>query len=338
MVEASTFDRVSRWLGHRNDRREAVLKGTGLVGAVLAGITTRSRRVRAAPPPLPPLYEDWPPCSDDRADYCVAEYTIGGIDRLAAPTPDLRLWVLGTKSQPDDTEVNRVEWSVNGERTQSLDESTLDQDVVVRLRTGRLRPTFGAAWGVGLFASLSGSTEDGWMMTFTGRPGLRQSPSRDDPEVADEARVVCSGMYHDLTESNPGYPDGLYVSTIQNAGFPEWRDGAWLVSLHAPHLAADGSVNRGSYSAWISPDNLARMGLTIEQAVAGGLAVTVTDDGVVAPVPPFSVTEREGGASIAIIDLTFSSPILKMAKKGGGRCAKKCLRGQVCRKGRCVRR
>lgn len=107
-----------------------------------------SRTARAAPPPLPaPSWDSsWPVCSAERPDYCISRFEVGGVDRLATPNPETRLDVLGTANDPAATVIDRVEWSINSQTGgQDLSSDMLDQDILVTIRTGRLRTSYGVA-------------------------------------------------------------------------------------------------------------------------------------------------------------------------------------------------
>lgn len=150
-------------------------------------------------------------------------------------------------------------------------------------------------------------------MTTTARPAVLQNTVNAGSEQADVAVTMCTGTLFDVT-STPGFPDGQYMWTSANImGQPVWQAGTWSINLWAPHFAAPGStpdgLTHGNYSAWISPQNVQAMGLTLDQAAAGEIAVTRTDDGVTTPVAA-TVEQREGGVYIDIPDLTFSSPTL----------------------------
>jgi hypothetical protein len=337
-LDVTRFDTVARALGQQISRRGALRTGSGVLAAALVGGAARTQTVLAAPDPPPPPYNgtpgtEWPVCSEERPDYCIARFEVGSVNQLNTPAPEFQAQAMSMLIGPGSTEVNRVDFKVD-----PLTNADAGREVLLAIRTGRLKLTNGAIWGRGGFVAVSGNDEDGWEATITGRVALVQLGGPPDPEQATHAKSGFSGILHDLRRENPGYWDGQYVTNnAMSATSPMWVDGGWVVNLWAPHYAVPGTtpdgLTHGSYSAWMSPQNVQAMDLTVEQALAGQLAVTRTDAGVTAPVAA-AVTQRAGGVFIDIPDLTFSEPTLRFAKADGSGHQKKRKKSKKGKKGK----
>lgn len=346
---AKTFATAISPLGSRSNRRTALRVGTG----VLVGVTTSSfvrGQVRAAEssPGLPPESRDpWPACSDTESydSYCIAEFSVDGVDQLATNPPRYEAIVHGSTSRPNDISPDRLEWRVHRRNLEdwdgSLTQAELSKEVHLRFRSGQLNPVVAFSRGVGVEMRVTGSDAEGWEAEFRGHPGISPTSQPSDPEQATFISLVyLAGMA--LIPSSPfigdweGY-EGYMASTAKTFGTPQWVGDGWQVYLESPHFMPDGSVTHGSYNAWMTAGTLQRLGLTVDQAVNGGLTVTQTEDGVTSPAQA-EIFELDGGVYFRIPDITFSQQIISIRGRGRGKCARKCRKGRVCRKGRCVKK
>jgi len=108
-LDVTRFDTLTRSLARRTSRRQALRTGSGFVAAALAGSTLQRRTVLAAPAPVPEPVpgrnstEEWPVCSEERPDYCISRFEVGGVDRLTNPTPEIRPFVAASINSMLDT-------------------------------------------------------------------------------------------------------------------------------------------------------------------------------------------------------------------------------------------
>jgi hypothetical protein len=270
------------------------------------------------------------------------------VDQLNTPKPDYNLYAfrLRTGDGPEDQSTMRPVWILNrleGGQETGLKDQDLSLEVELHLRLGRLHPVLVSQISGVSYTKVFGNETDGWELTSHGLPGLFSFPGED--EQSTDAWVVFQGEGYQRAEWPAEFTPfkGMTASSAYS-DYPIWEDGAWKVRLYAPHFLPDGSVRHGSYSAWISPETLSDLQLTLDAALAGGLSVAREDDGVTSPVEA-ALTARDGGVYIEIPDLTFSSPAIVMKKRAKpapdtpppGGCMPKCRKGRVCKKGICLK-
>src|SRR5215213_6628153 len=131
-----------------------------------------------------------------------------------------------------DVPATRVEWGLYKGNSQDLGAAMLNSDVVIGIRTGRIKPETGMAWARGSVVSLAGNADAGWEVTIPTRPVVQQSRVSDaDSERSETAGVFCWGTIHDRdTRSWAVAAQGLYTWTSANSATgPWWMDGAWHI-------------------------------------------------------------------------------------------------------------
>lgn len=346
------IDRVARWVAGTGTRRTVLRASAALVSTIAVGRQAPGFDVAAAegPPPPPSEREYWPACSDERRHYCVAELRVDGVDQLNTtnPTYSLSAFRLRTSEGPEDTSTMRPLWILNrleGGQERGLQDQDLGVEVELRLKLGQLHPILVIQTSGIASIQVSGNDADGWELVSRGVPALFSFPG--DDEQSDSAWATYWGEGYQRAEW-PAEFDSFRgtISASAISGYPTWEEGAWRVGLSAPHFLPDGSVRHGSYSAWVSPQTLTDLHLTLEEALSGGLSVTREDGGVTSSVNA-SLTARDGGVYIEIPDLTFSTPTIVMKKRAQppapdatstGKCDPKCRKGRVCKNGRCKKK
>ncbi|MFN8675815.1 MAG: hypothetical protein U0Z70_05515 [Thermomicrobiales bacterium] len=323
-------------------RRDLLRAG---VGAALAGIlAARSPEAAfAALPPIPDASNDyWPVCSDPAQHYCVEAFTANGVDLLHGSSPPYQGLVVATRDVVTPGPADRLQWSVLGAQDRMTpDDAGTEFRFVVRC--GRLEPTVTFMRATGAELWKSGEATSGWRLEVRGRPSIM--PHGNDPlggGVATTLWTEFDGM--SLHRQAPtlsmweGFEGYMSTSGAHSYSPPYRRGDGWFIVLRGYHFWPDGvTLNQGSYQAWVSPQSLQTLGLTVRQAVAGGLAVSRIDDGVESVINAVIAADA-GGVKIEIPDLTFSSPTIAIRKRGKGGCAKKCRKGRTCKNGRCVKK
>jgi hypothetical protein len=341
-MDADHFDRLTKFLSTATTRRAALRAAAGLFGGLATAGLGRGRGQAAGPaPPIPPPSLDpWPACSEARTHYCVAAFSVDGVNQLV-DDPDYTPLVSGTNTLTNGT-TDRLNWDVwprNGE----LQAADLSKEIVLRIRAGRLEPVFTAMRVTGVRLQASGDATSGWEIEVRGRPAPVPGCNTDPLSCEQATTMAVTFQGESLHRTNPtlnglnGFEGYLAGSNLNGFGSPRWQGDAWHITLHSPHLMPDGSITHGSYRAWMTPGTLQRLKLTTQEALAGGLAITRIDGGVESAVNA-AITALDGGVLIDIPDLTFSSPTIAIGKRGGGKCAKRCRKGRVCKKGRCVKK
>lgn len=355
-MQAERFDRVVHALSLMISRRQGVAALLGGLASALPALDMEAKRrsldaVASAPPPLPPPSLDaWPACSPEREHYCVEVFTLGGVDHLiesSDPNPEYLALVHGTGS-PESSVADRLEWHIY-RRPQNLQVDDLDKEIVLRIRSGLLEPVATIIWATDCRMSVTGDAASGWIVEIRGRPTT--IPTTDEGGLGGEQATfefidfLGSGIHRDSPHRSvwgdfEGYAVGTNIHAISP---PHWRSPelergiGWDMVIGSTHLRLDGSLTHGAYRAWLAPGALQRLAITPEQAVAGDLLVTRTDDGVGSPVTA-TLSVLDAGVLIEIPDLTFSTPTISMLRRRGGACATKCKRGRICKNGRCVKK
>ena len=322
--------------------RRSVLRA---VAGLAVGTAIAERGQRSAAAEAPPLIPDssmyrWPACTDARRFYCVDSFSVDGVDQLIGQDPEFEPWVLADRGPVDGGVVaDRLQWSVfpvNG----NLQMSDLARDFQIGVRAGLLEPFTAFMRGEGFEMEVTGNSTTGWYVGLHGKPAVDFLVPSGEQEPT-ELQVVFQGMGYHRTESNLsmwGRFEGYVASnSIHGYSPPRWQGNGWHMGLQSFHFLPDGSVNHGSYRAWMSPQSLRLMKLSIAEALQGALAVSRVDDGVESAVTAV-ISETGGGVLIDIPDLTFSSPTISIRKRGKGGCAKKCRKGRVCKNGRCKKK
>ncbi len=344
------IDRVARWMAETGTRRTMLRTGAGLVSTIAVGAHVHGYASAEGPPPPPPEREAWPACSDERQHYCIVDLLVAGVDQLNSPNPGYRLsaFRLRTGDGPEDPLTMRPIWYLNrlvNGNERDLEDQDLDVEIELRLRLGQLHPVLVTQTSGISYIQVSGNDADGWEVASLGSPALFSYPGED--EQAEDAWVVFQGEGYQRSEWPAEFePFKGMIAASAFADYPIWEDGSWKVRLYAPHLLPDGSVRHGSYSAWILPQTLTDLHLSLDEALTGGLTVTREDGGVTSPLDA-SLTARDGGVYIEIPDLTFSTPAIVMRKRANpaapeapspGTCEPRCRKGRVCKSGRCKKK
>jgi len=329
-LDVTGFDSFTQAFGSHISRRGALRTGSGVLAGLLAGGTLERRTAHAAPVPVPPPGVEWPVCSAERPDYCISRFEVDGIDRLADPL-DVRPFVGGQSTWFGGS----VDWNLFGNR---ISAALTDKDIVLGIRTGRLKPSMGIAAAHGTTVTVSGDDATGWEVTIPARVMRRAVPDPANHEQAVAIYPTCNGRFFDYRQGYGNPNDGMFMWTDAFAvDGPFWRDGGWDIRLSAPHFAppdtSPDGLNHGSYACWMTPQALQMLDLTVPQALAGQLTITRTDNGVLTPIAT-SLTERAGGVLIDIPDLTYSSPTLRFANANGSKNQTKRKKGKKGKKGK----
>src|SRR3954470_1541477 len=94
-------DQLERLAGSRLSRRGTLAAtAAGLITTLVGDKTQGAMRhpfatAASPPPPIPPAsFDFWPACSPEREHYCVAAFSVDGVDQLAAADPDFAAGVL----------------------------------------------------------------------------------------------------------------------------------------------------------------------------------------------------------------------------------------------------
>lgn len=335
------IDDLARVMVSRSSRRSVFRAVAGLAIATAIGQRELSSAAAESPPPIPESSMDrWPVCSDSRRFYCVESLSVDGVDQLSAQHPEFEPWVLADRGIVDGGVVaNRLQWSVfpvNG----NLQMSDLAREFHIGIRAGLLEPFAAFMRSEGFMMAVTGNATTGWHVDVQGKPAVGFLVPSGGQEPT-ELQVSFQGMGEHRTASNVAMWNRFegYVAANSIHGFspPRWQGDGWKMDLESFHFRPDGSVNHGSYRAWISPASLRLMKLTPANALQGALAVTRIDEGVESALSAV-LSETNGGVLIDIPDLTFSSPTISIRKRGKGGCAKKCRKGRVCKNGRCKKK
>lgn len=335
------IDDFARGIAGSGSRRSVLRAFAGLtVGTAMAERGMHSAAAET-PPPIPDSSMDrWPVCSDTRRFYCVDSFSADGIDQLSTQNPEFEPWVLADRGIVDGGVVaDRLQWSVfpvNG----NLQMSDLVRDFQLGIRAGRLEPFTAFMRGENFEMTVTGAATTGWYVELHGKPAVSFLVPSGGHEPTD-LQVTFQGVGFHRTESNltgwGGFEGYVAASGIDAYSPPRWRGDGWQMDLWSFHFRPDGSVNHGSYRAWMSLKSLRLMKLSLSEALRGALTVTRIDDGVESAVAAV-LSELDGGVLIDIPDLTFSSPTISIRKRGKGGCVKKCRKGRVCKNGRCKKK
>ena len=341
VVSESRLDSVARWLAGAESRRAVIRAGAGLA---LGGLipARMPELAGAAPPPVPAASNDnWPICSDPDQHYCVETFTADGVDLLTDATRYQWMFV-ADRDVVSPGPATRMGWDVIGDRDRM---TVADAETKFRfvVRCGRLEPTATFMRATRGVLRKTGDAANGWRLEIVGQPSV--TPGGDNPLGTGQA----TGLMTDFSGSSlhrkaatlsmwEGFEGFISVSGAASYSPPYRRGDGWYVGLRGYHLWPDGvTLNQGSYQAWVSPQSLQTLGLTVEQAVAGGLTVARIDDGVESSIRA-TLAADAGGVLIEIPDLTFSSPTIAIRKAGKRGCATKCRKGRVCRNGHCKKK
>lgn len=331
------IDRLSRWLAGAGSRRNVLRATLGAAGALAAAGMRIAPASAESPPPIPNSSpEPWPVCSETRRFYCVESFSVDGVDYLGAVQPDYELRVTAINNSGESGEADRVFWFVLA--TSQPEDRQLEMHL--RLRTGLLEPVLTFAHASEFSMEVMGGTGTGWLMDAQGKPGFvvsQLNPQNFDQAAALSHVLTGTSIHRTYSDGWGGFEGYVQVDGIRSYGPPVWQRDGWQIGLNSVHLLPDGSVNHGSYRAWISPRSMQKLQLTPGQAVSGELRVSRTDDGLESPVGAV-LTEQRGGVLVEIPDLTFSSPTISMRRRSNGGCAMKCRRGRVCKNGRCKKK
>jgi hypothetical protein len=345
-MDAEHIDRLARVMATGGNRRALLSTAAGLVGAAV-GTRLGLHGMAAAGLPAPPTgFTDWTVCPDAQSHYCIAAFSANGVDQLTVANPDFLPQVSSAPNFGSSGPAVAMFWSVNTFGSGiggQLTEEDLGANLVLRVRSGLLRPHVSFGFGKLIRITTRGDAASGWEFEVRGQPGLRALSATPGPVPAERAsstQVAFNGNVYDRSSTLAQHLafEGYWNSTAGTVSSPSFnrdRQG-WQVTLANSHFMPDGvSLFHGYYSAWIAPGALAAIGLTADEAVAGGLEVTRADGAVVAPVAA-TLLALDGGAFIEIPDLTFSSPTILMARRGQRGCTPRCRKGRVCKQGRCV--
>ena len=351
-MDADRFDSVAKTLAAPRSRRTMLRAAAGVIAGLATARFAPMRAQAADPvPPIPaPSLTPWPPCSGAISHYCVAEFTADGVDQLSSPTPEYQVFVYGTGSLVGATVADRLEFLLyRTDGDLQLKQTDLDTQIVLKLHAGQLEPVSTHMRGVAMSMRKTGDGVSGWDLEYRGRPSIQ--PGYYDASGLEHSQFtwftfqslsLCRNS--SMLGGWSGYEGYMASANVSGSSPPSWINQGWHVNLMSPHLAEDGSVLHGSYAAWMTAGTVQRMGLTIEQAIAGGMTVTRRDGGLVSDVPA-SISERDGGLFIEIPDLTFSSPTIVLQGPGGGGGSgqgpgpsESCAKGRSFKNGRCVKK
>ncbi|MBL8127016.1 MAG: hypothetical protein JNM64_05220 [Chloroflexia bacterium] len=249
--------------------------------------------------------------------------------------------VMGTRDSVTAGAAERIEWwalPAAGE----FQLADLQREMRLRFRTGRLEPVITYMQASDFSMDVSGSAANGWLIDVRGKPAVVPGAFDIDNMVrADLLFFQFQGLARHRTSPIlagwGGFEGYMAVDSVFGFSAPRWRGDGWNVFLESFHLLPDGTVNHGSYRAWVAPAALQRLDLTTAQAISGALLVSRIDDGRESAVAAV-LSAHDGGVLIDIPDLTFSSPTIVIRKRGKSGCSQKCRKGRTCKNGRCVKK
>ena len=169
-MDANHFDRLAKVLSTARTRRAALRGAVGLVGGVVTARTTplRARAAAPAPPIPPPSLDPWPACSETQSHYCVAAFSVDGVDQLTNDS-DYFPVVVGTASQQGLAVADRLEWHIYP-RAGELQSSDLNKAIVLRIRSGQLEPVMTVMRSTAVRMRTSGDASSGFEVEVRGRP------------------------------------------------------------------------------------------------------------------------------------------------------------------------
>jgi hypothetical protein len=218
--------------------------------------------------------------------------------------------------------------------------SDLVREFHIGIRVGLLEPFAAFIRSEDFAMAVTGNAASGWHVDVQGKPAVGFLVPSGGQEPT-ELQVSLQGMAEHRTATNVAmwnrFEGYVAANSVHAFSPPRWQGDGWRMDLESFHSLPDGSLNHGSYRAWISPASLSLMKLTPANAVQGALAVTRIDMGVESAVSAV-LSETNSGVLIDIPDLTFSSPTISIRRRGKSDCAKKCGKGRTCKNGRCKKK